>query len=202
MAAAVQEREYQGVQAPPVGIYTLDPNHTTIEFVAKHMMFTKVRGRFAEFEGTIVVGETPEESSAEATMKVESLTTGVDQRDAHLRSADFFEVETYPSITFRTTKVEWVGGNQLRVTGDLTIRGVTRPVVLDAEYEGASVDPWGGFRIGFSASTQVDREDWGITWNVALETGGLLVSKKVDLEIETQAVLRQEAASETLPHAS
>src|SRR5947208_10458921 len=139
MATEVQERQYQGAQAPPVGTYALDPNHTTIGFVAKHMMFTKVRGRFAEFEGTIVVGETPEESSAEATMKVESLTTGVDQRDAHLRSADFFEVETYPTITFKSSAVEWVGGNQLRVTGDLTIRDVTRPVVLDAEYEGSTV---------------------------------------------------------------
>ena len=202
MATEVQEREYRGVQAPPVGTYTLDPNHTTIGFVAKHMMFTKVRGHFAEFEGTIVVGETPGQSSAEATMKVESLTTGVDQRDAHLRSADFFEVETYPTITFKSSAVEWVGGNQLRVTGDLTIRDVTRAVVLDAEYEGSTVDPWGGFRIGFSASTEVDREDWGITWNVALETGGVLVSKKVVLEIETQAVLRQEAAPETLPQAS
>ena len=202
MATEVQEREYQGVQAPPVGTYTLDPSHTTIGFVAKHMMFTKVRGHFAEFDGTIVVGETPEESAASVTMKVESLTTGVEQRDAHLRSADFFEVETYPTITFETTGVEWVGANRLRVAGELTIRDVTRPVVLDAEYEGSTVDPWGGFRIGFSAGTEVDRVDWGITWNVALETGGLLVSKKIVLEIETQAVLRQEAGSEALAQAS
>jgi polyisoprenoid-binding protein YceI len=191
MSTQVQEREYQGVAAPPVGTYTLDPSHTTIGFVAKHMMFTKVRGRFDRFEGTITVGETPETSSAVVTMDVPSLTTGVEQRDTHLRSADFFEVETYPRMRFETTNVEWVGGTELRVTGNLTVRDVTRPVVLRAEYEGSTPDPWGGFRATFSARGEIDREDWGMTWNMALETGGVLVSKKVALEIETQAVLQQ-----------
>jgi polyisoprenoid-binding protein YceI len=203
--AQVLEREYEGVGAPPVGTYTLDPAHTAIGFVAKHMMFTKVRGHFARFDGAIVVGETPQDSSVHVTMEADSLTTGVHARDQHLRSRDFFEIERYPQLSFRSTKVEWTGGNTLRVTGDLTVRDVTRPVVLEAEYEGATPDPWGGFRVAFTARGEIDREDWGITWNVALETGGVLVSKKVTLEIETQAVLQQapaEPAEEGLARAS
>jgi polyisoprenoid-binding protein YceI len=192
----VLEREYRGIAAPPVGTYRLDPTHTIVGFVAKHMMFTKVRGRFTRFDGEIVVGETPEESSLWVTMEADSLTTGVDARDQHLRSKDFFEIERYPQLTFRSTKVEWTGGSGLRVIGDLTVRDVARPVVLEATYEGAGRDPMGAFKIAFSAQGELDREDWGITWNVALETGGVLVGKKVALEIDTQAVL-QEAVEET-----
>ena len=123
-------------------------------------------------------------------------TTGVEARDQHLRSSDFFEIERYPKVTFRSTAVEWTGGSTLRVTGDLTVRGVTRPVALLAQYEGGALDPWGGYRVAFSASAEIDREDWGLMWNVALETGGVLVSKKVTLEIDTQAVLQQAPAAE------
>jgi polyisoprenoid-binding protein YceI len=202
MGTELLEREYQGVKAPPVGTYTLDRTHTTLAFVAKHMMFTKVRGHFGEFEGTLTVGDSPETSSAEVTIKVDSITTGVEQRDGHLRSADFFEIETYPEMTFRSTKIEWVGGNALRVTGDLTIRGVTREVVLDAEYEGAVVDMQGGIRAAFSARTEIDREDWGITWNMALEAGGVVVSKKVTIEIDTETVLQQVESKGDLEQAS
>jgi len=189
----VREREFAGMSAPPVGTYALDPAHTTIGFVAKHMMFTKVRGHFTRFDGTIVVGETPADSSVEVTMEADSLTTGVDARDQHLRSKDFFEIERYPQLTFRSRNVEWTGGNGLRVEGELTVRDVTRPLVLEAEYGGSARDPMGNFKAGFSARAELDREEWGITWNVALETGGVLVSKKVTLEVETQAIL-QEAA--------
>lgn len=192
----VLEREYEGVAAPPVGTYKLDPAHTTIGFVAKHMMFTKVRGHFAEFDGEVVVGESPADSSVEVTVQADSLTTGVDARDQHLRSKDFFEIERYPQVTFRSTRVEWTGRNTFRLTGDLTVRDVTRTVALEAEYEGGARDPWGGYRIAFAARGEVDREDWGITWNVALETGGVLVGRKVALEIETQAVLQPPAAAE------
>jgi polyisoprenoid-binding protein YceI len=170
--------------------WKLDPSHTTVEFVAKHMMITTVRGRFAEFEGTIVADEVDvASSSVDVTFKAASIDSSAEQRDGHLRSADFLDVETYPDVTFKSTRVEGTKA-KFRVTGDLTIRGVTRPITLDATFEGMGKDPWGGTRSAFSASGKFDRRDFGLTWNVALEAGGILVSNDVKIQIEAQAVLQ------------
>jgi len=177
-----------GVQMPSKGTWKLDPNHTVIGAVARHLMVTKVRGKFDSFEGAVHIGDTPEESWAELSIDAASIDSGVKQRDDHLRSADFLDVENNPRITFRSTSVKQTGGNTLAVTGDLAIRGVTNPVTLDVTFEGVSPDPWGGTRIGFTISGELRREDWDMSWNVPLETGGVLVSKTVDLEIEAQAV--------------
>ena len=169
--------------------WKLDPAHTTIEFIAKHMMITTVKGRFAEFEGTIVADEQNlADSDVSVTLKTASIDTRSDQRDAHLRSPDFLDVENFPEVTFRSTSV--VGTkDEFRLTGDLTIRGTTRPITLDVTFEGTGKDPWGGTRSAFSASGKFDRRDYGLTWNVALEAGGILVSNDVKIQIEAQAVL-------------
>ena len=169
--------------------WKLDPAHTTVEFIAKHMMITTVKGRFAEFEGTIVADEQNlADSDVSVTLKTASIDTRSDQRDAHLRSPDFLDVENFPEVTFRSTGV--VGTkDQFRLTGDLTIRGTTRPITLDVTFEGTGKDPWGGTRSAFSASGKFDRRDFGLTWNVALEAGGILVSNDVKIQIEAQAVL-------------
>ena len=181
-------RDYQGVQIPEAGTYALDKGHTTVEFVGRHLMITKVRGRFTDFDGHIVIGETPQQSSVEVTIDTASVDTSDEKRDGHLRSADFLDVENYPAITFRSTKVDINSDGTAKVTGDLTVKDVTRPVTLDVEFDGAQADPWGGQRLGFSAHTEIDREDWGLTWNVALETGGVLVGKKIRLEFNVEAV--------------
>jgi polyisoprenoid-binding protein YceI len=178
---------------PPKGTWKLDPDHTVIGAVARHLMVTKVRGRFTSFEGAVHVGDTPEESWAELEIDADSIDTRVEQRDQHLRSADFLDVEHHPQITFRSTRVEVTGEDRLRVTGDLSIRDITRPVTLDVTFEGVSPDPWGGTRAGFTMSGELRREDWDMTWNVPLEGGGVLVSKTLQLEIEAQAVLQPEA---------
>jgi polyisoprenoid-binding protein YceI len=172
--------------------WTLDPAHTLVEFTAKHMMITNVRGRFSNVEGSIVVdNENPNDSSVSVELDAASIDTRVEQRDQHLRSADFLDVENYPKVTFRSTKVEGASfepGESFRLTGDLTIRGTTREVVLDATYEGRGRDPWGGERVSFSADTKIDRRDFGLTWNAALEAGGVLVGNDLRLHIEAQAV--------------
>ena len=170
---------------PAAGAWEIDPAHTTVEFVARHLMVSKVRGRFDSFTGSIEIGDDIVDSAIEVDIDVASLTTGSPDRDAHLASGDFFEVGDHPTIHFASTAIEpAVSG--WKVTGDLTIRGVTKPVTLDLEYLGAGQDPWGNTKAGFSLNGEVDREDWGLTWNVALEGGGVLVSKKVKLEIESQ----------------
>ena len=171
--------------------WTLDPTHTTIEFVAKHMMITTVKGRFAEFAGTIVADEARlEDSTVEVTMQAASLDTRSEQRDAHLRSPDFLDVEQYPEVTFRSTGLRGTK-ESFKLTGDLTIRGVTRPITLDVTFEGEGKDPWGGTRASFSAKGKFDRRDFGLTWNVALETGGILVSNEIKINIEAQVVQRR-----------
>ena len=184
-------RVVDGVQLPTPGTYTLDPTHTRVGFVARHLMVTKVRGRFADIAGSITVAEDPTASTAEATLTTASVDTGTPDRDTHLKSEDFFDVERYPQITFRNARVLSQRGVEFKVAGDLTVKDVTREVTLDVEVDGVAKDPWGGTRLAVTASTELDREDWGLTWNVALETGGVLVSKKVKLEIEAQAVLQQ-----------
>ena len=168
--------------------WTIDPSHSTVEFVAKHMMITTVKGRFAELEGTIVADEdNVADSTVEVTMQAASIDTRSEQRDGHLRSADFLDVENYPTVTFRSTRVEGTK-DEFKLTGDLTIRGVTRPITLDVTFEGEGKDPWGGTRASFSAKGKFDRRDFGLTWNVALETGGILVSNEVKINIEAQVV--------------
>jgi len=182
-------REHQGSVIPAPGIYDIDAKHTSVEFVARHLMISKVRGRFDDVEGTIIVAEVPEESSVTVKIGAASVRTGEDQRDAHLRSGDFFDVDTHPHWTFTSTGVEQAG-DQWKVKGDLTISGVTRPVVLDVEFDGANSTPWGTTALGFSASTEIDREDWGLTYNQVLETGGVMVSKKIRIELNVEAVAR------------
>jgi polyisoprenoid-binding protein YceI len=179
----------EGRQLTP-GKWVLDKSHTTIGFVARHMMVTKVRGRFEEFEGAIHVAETPEDSWAEATIETKSITTHAEQRDDHLRSSDFLAIDEHPQITFRSRKLERSGGGW-KATGDLTIKGITRPIELGVTFEGTNVNPYGVEVAFFTAVTEIDREDWDITWNVALESGGVLVSKKIRLEIEAQAQLER-----------
>jgi polyisoprenoid-binding protein YceI len=188
MTQLLPTRTVDGVTLPAAGDWQLDPSHTTVEFVGRHLMVSKVRGRFPEVEGVIHVADDPADSSVEVTIQTASVDSRDANRDAHLRSEDLFHVEQYPTITFRSTKVEGEG-SEWKVTGDLTIKDVTRPVVLDVELTGVVSDPWGGRRAGFSAHTDVNREDWGITWNLALEAGGVVVSKKIRIELEIEAIL-------------
>jgi polyisoprenoid-binding protein YceI len=188
-------RDHKGTQVPAPGVYDIDSKHTSVEFVARHLMISKVRGRFDDVEGTITVADVPEESSVQVKIGAASVSTGEDQRDAHLRSGDFFDVDTHPHWTFTSTAVEQ-DGDGWKVTGDLTISGVTKPVVLDVEFEGANIAPWGSAALGFSASTEIDREQWGLTYNQVLETGGVMVGKKIRIELSVEAVARpQEAAT-------
>ncbi len=172
--------------------WQIDPTHSGVELAVKHMMFTTVRGRFKDVKGTV---ELDEQNPANTTINVEiaaaSLDTGVPDRDAHLRSADFLDVESHPAIAFRSKRVEGAfanEGDRFSITGDLTIHGVTNEVTLEGTYEGTGKDPWGGTRAGARATAKIDRRDWGLTWNQALETGGILVSNDVRIEIEVQAV--------------
>ena len=171
------------------GDYTIDPTHTRIGFVARHAMVTKVRGSFQDFDGTLHIDcENPASSSGQVTIKAKSIDTGNADRDGHLRSNDFFAMDDYPEITFASTAVEPIDAHDYRVTGDLTIKGVTRPVTVDFEYTGAATDPFGNFRVGLEGSVTVNRKDWGVNWNAALEAGGVLVSDKVTLELDVSAI--------------
>ena len=171
------------------GQYTIDPSHSRIGFVARHAMVTKVRGSFNEFEGGgYFDANDPSKSRLDLTVKAASIDTRNPDRDAHLRSNDFFDMENYPEIRFVSTSVEPVDATTYRVTGDLTMKGMTRPVTLDVEYTGSAVDPFGNTRVGFEGSVTVDRKDWGVNWNAALEAGGMLVSEKVVLEFEVSAI--------------
>ena len=172
--------------------WTIDPAHSSVELAVKHMMFTTVRGRFKDFKGTIVVDEqNPDNSTVEVEIAAASIDTGVADRDGHLRSADFLDAEQFPALTFRSKRVEGAmkqEGDHFRVVGDLTIRGTAFEVTLDCVYEGTGKDPWGGTRAGARATARIDRRDWGLKWNQALETGGILVANEVRIEVEVQAV--------------
>lgn len=174
-------------QLPPAGTWAIEPSHSSIEAVARHMKITKVRGRFAEYEGKVEVPEDPLQSRIEVTIDADSIDTGSEDRDEHLRSEDFLHVEEYPTLQFSSTGVAEVDGGY-QVTGDLTMRGVTKPVTLDVAYGGLTEDPWGNDRALLSAETTIDRTEWGLEWNQALEAGGVLVSKKLDIEIQVQLV--------------
>ena len=177
--------------------WEIDPAHTSIEFAVKHMMFTTVRGRFKSFSGTVRVDErNPDRSSVEVDIDAASIDTGVADRDAHLRSADFLDADTHPKITFRSRRIDGAyanPGDRFRIDGDLTIRGTTMGVTLEATFEGLGKDPWGKQRAGFAARTEIDRREWGLRWNQALETGGVLVANSVRIEIESQAVKAETA---------
>ena len=181
-------RDYEGVTIPEAGTFSLDPAHTTVGFVTRHLMVSKVRGSFEQVSGTIVVGEDPYASSVEATIVTTSISTGQADRDNHLRGADFLNVETYPELTFKSTRVAGFKGGEFTLVGDLTVAGVTREVELAVEFEGVAKSPWGQEVIGFTATTEIDREDYGLTWNQTLETGGVLVGKKIKIEISAEAV--------------
>jgi len=183
-------RTYKDAEFPIEGTWTIDPAHSTIEFTAKHLMVAKVKGRFGSFDGALRIGEDPASSSATVMIEAASVDTGVAQRDDHLRSPDFFDAENHPKLTFNATRLEHSSGNEWQLHGDLTIRGVTRPVVLDTEFGGTTADPWGGQRAVFSAETKLDREEWGLTWNQALETGGWLVGRDLKVAIDVEAVLQ------------
>lgn len=171
------------------GNYTLDPSHTLIGFVARHAMVTKVRGSFNEFSGSVRVdGANPSNSSVELEVQVASIDTRNEDRDGHLRSNDFLKIDEFPTLTFRSTGVTPTGDDTFDVTGDLTIRGVTKSVTVPFTYEGEALDPFGNTRIGFEGATVINRKDFGITWNAALETGGVLVGEKVTLELEISAI--------------
>jgi polyisoprenoid-binding protein YceI len=190
--AGAEGRTHEGISLPPVGTYELDPAHTSVEFVARHML-SKVRGSFGAFTGSITVGKTPGESSVEVEIDTASVVTGSEQRDQHLHSSDFFEVETHPKMTFRSTSFRPTRGTGFEVTGDLTIRGVTNPVTLTGEFLGWGKDAWGNERLFAEARTRVNREDWGLVWNMAVELTGMLVGRDVDLEIQVQAFKTPEA---------
>ncbi|NYI99788.1 polyisoprenoid-binding protein YceI [Nocardioides thalensis] len=186
--SATPTRTIDGTTVPAVGTWEIDPGHTDLAFIGRHFMVTKVRGRFTGVEGAVTIAENMADSRVDVTIDMASVESGSDVRDEHIRSAELFDVATYPTATFRSTHVDW-RGDRGTVTGDLTIHGVTRQVPLDVSFEGYVRDPWGGDRAMFAARTRINREDFGITWNVALEAGGLLVSKEVNIEIDLETVL-------------
>ncbi|MCW3842422.1 YceI family protein [Micromonospora yasonensis] len=181
-------RDWDGLTIPAAGTYLLDAAHKRVGFVARHMMVSKVRGEFGEAAATITVAEDPMQSSVTATIQAASIDTTQADRDAHLRSGDFLDVEKFPTLEFRSTGVKSRNGNEFVLSGELTIKDVTRPVDLEVEFEGVGRSPFGQDIFGFSASTEIDREEFGLTWNVALETGGVLVGKKIKIEIEGEAI--------------
>lgn len=192
MTAAATTREFAGATIPAPGTFAIDPVHTTVGFVARHLMVSKVRGSFGGVTGLITVAEDPLGSGVEVTIDASTITTAAVDRDTHLRSPDFLDVERFPNLTFRSLRVVDPTASGFGLVGELTIRDVTREVTLAVDFEGVARSPWGHEVIGFAASTEIDREDFGMTWNQALETGGVLVGKKVKIEITAEAVRQVE----------
>jgi polyisoprenoid-binding protein YceI len=188
-----ETRVVEGRQIPPPGTWLIDPTHSDIQFTARHMMISKARGHFRSFSGTIHIDEVPENSFVAATIEAASIDTGDEDRDRHLRSPDFLDVERFPEIKFRSTSVRPGRGDRWDVTGDLTIRDVTRPVTLEVEYCGAQVDPWGNTRAGFLGATEINRDEFDITWNQMLETGGFVLGKGVKIDVDVEAVLEADS---------
>lgn len=177
--------------------WQIDASHSHVGFSVKHMMVSTVKGQFKTYSGTLAINEQDlTRSVISGEIQVDSLDTRDSGRDDHLKSADFFDVATYPTITFTSKRIEAKGGNEYQVHGDLTIHGVTREVALDAEYHGLAKDPWGGTRTGFSVSGSINRKDFGLVWNAALETGGVLVGETIKLDLEIEAVLQQAPVAE------
>lgn len=188
--AEVVSRKVNGAEYPAVGTYVLDTMHTTIGFTVRHMAVSKVRGAFNKYEGTLELAENPEDSKVRVTIDAGSVDTRDENRDNHLRTNDFFDVANHPTWTFVSTSIKPEGATEWKVEGDLTIRGVTKSVTLDAELEGVVKDPYGMHRVGFSARTTINREDFGVAFGAVMEAGGLVVAKKVDIEIEVEATLQ------------
>ena len=174
------------------GKWTVDPVHSRIGFIARHLMVTKVHGSFTDFTADLVVGADPVDSKVSVTVQMESIETGNKDRDGHLRTNDFFDVPQFPTMTFESTKFA-VDGKKYTMTGDLTLKGVTKPVTFDLEYEGTTADPWGGTRAGVYAEATIDRKEWGVKWNAPLETGGVAVGDKVQIELDIQLVKEADA---------
>jgi len=186
----VTTRRVDGTEYPAVGTYDIDVSHTRLGFAVRHMAVSKVRGEFKEFSGTLELAENPVDSKISVTLQAASVETNDENRDNHLRTNDFFDVENHPTWTFTSTAIRPVTVTEWHVDGDLSIRGVTKQVTLDATLEGVVQDPYGLHRVGFSATTTINRDDFGVSFNAALEAGGLVVSKKVDIDLEVEATLR------------
>lgn len=188
-ATAVTTTDIDPALAALTGDYTIDPAHSSIGFTVRHAMVTNVRGSFGEHEGSLKLnGSDPAASAASIDVKIASVDTGIADRDAHLVSGDFFDAEKFPLMTFRSTSAEQLGGDKYRVTGDLTIKDVSRPLSIDLEFNGSATDVYGNERVGFEGSAEILRSDWGLTWNAALETGGVMVSDKVKLNFDISAI--------------
>ncbi|MFD0146542.1 MULTISPECIES: YceI family protein [unclassified Streptomyces] len=188
-ATAVATLPVDPALAALTGEYTIDPAHSSIGFTVRHAMVTNVRGSFGDHEGTLQLdGSNPGASAASIDIKISSVDTGIGDRDTHLRSGDFFDAEQFPLMTFRSTEAEQLGGDKYRMTGDLTIKDVTKPLSIDLEFNGTATDPYGNERVGFEGSAEILRSDWGLTWNAALETGGVVVSDKVKLNFDISAI--------------
>ncbi|MFJ2899234.1 YceI family protein [Streptomyces sp. NPDC087218] len=188
-ATAVTAPAVDPALAALTGDYTIDPAHSSIGFTVRHAMVTNVRGTFGDHEGTLKLdGSDPANSTASIDVRIASVDTGIADRDAHLVSGDFFDAEKFPLMTFRSTRAEQLGGDDYRVTGDLTIKDVTRPLSIDLEFNGSATDVYGNERVGFEGSATILRSDWGLTWNAALETGGVMVSDKVKLTFDISAI--------------
>lgn len=172
------------------GTWSVDPVHSEVGFSVRHMMVSKVRGRFTSFEGSVTTAENPLDSKVRATVDLSSIDTGNADRDAHIRSADFFEVDAHQTMTFESTGIR-VDGDEYKLDGDLTLKGVSRPVTFDLEVNGFGPDAYGGTRSGFSATTTINRKDWGVDFNAVMETGGLVVADKVTIQLEIELVLDQ-----------
>jgi len=183
----VTSRTVNGVEYPAVGTYAIDTSHTRLGFAVRHMAVSKVRGDFKDFSGTLELAEDPVDSKVSVTIQAGSVDTHDENRDNHLRTNDFFDVENHPTWTFTSTAIRPISATEWNVDGDLTIRGVTKQVTLDATLEGVVQDPYGLHRVGFSAKTSIEREDFGVSFNGVMEAGGLVVGKKVDIEIEAEA---------------
>jgi polyisoprenoid-binding protein YceI len=190
MATIELTREYEGSTIPAAGIYAFDPAHTRVGFVVRHMMVAKVRGRFAAPTGTFTIAEDPTKSSIEVEIDWSTVDTGEPKRDAHLRSLDFFNVEKFPAISYRSTGVRHLNGDNWVLDGELTVQDITEPVPLELEVNGVGRDPYGNVKVGFSATAEINREDFGLTYNAVLETGGFMVGKEVTIEIDVEAALQ------------
>jgi polyisoprenoid-binding protein YceI len=181
-------RTVDGVEVPLPGTYVLDASHSRVGFAIRHLMVSKVRGQFTKFSGSVTIGEDPADSSVDVEVELESIDTGDEKRDAHLRSADFFNTDVHRTMTFKSTSVRRGKGDAWIVAGHLTLNDVTRPIDLEVTYEGSATSPWGTRSIGFGATGKLDREDFGVNWNQALEAGGFLLGKDVTLEIDAEAI--------------
>lgn len=180
-------RDYQGHPIPAAGEYQFDVSHSHVGFAVKHLMVAKTRGSFGTFSGSLTIGEDPSDSAIDVEIEAASINSRDEQRDGHLRSADFLDVEQFPTLRYRSTGVRQ-DGSDWAVDGELTVKGVTRPVPLSVTFDGAASDPWGNTRAVFSATAKINREDFGLTWNQALETGGVLVGKDVQITIEVETI--------------